>query len=186
MGSKTPLQQRLRAALQQRAQARPAPQQQPAVETTGASPAPDLRGRLARAERELAQWKSKAQQLETEARQQKIRAALLSAVSAAGAIEPEDAVELLLAKQPKLEGETVVFGEGESSKTATEYAAEWLESKPYMKRASHLSRGSGSPAREARVAPSAPRPNPRDPASVSEAYRQEILARIAERKQQRA
>lgn len=143
----------------------------------------EARSKLGEVEKDRESYRAKAEKAEGSLVTERINRALYSAATSAGAIDPDDVVELVRAKGARLDGERVVFGQGEQAQDAAAYVSTWLETKPHLRKSAPVAQGSGAPATQASAAPAAPppkaRPDTRDTAALSAHYRDEIKAKVA-------
>ena len=146
----------------------------------------ESRAKLGEIEKERESWRTKAEQSEARYTSEKIRRALYSAASAAGAIDPDDVVDLVINRGARIDGDRVVFGQGAEAKDAAAFVTTFVESKPHLRKAAPVAQGSGSPATQASSAPAKPQDKPapdrRDPNAVNDYYREQLKERLAERK----
>lgn len=146
----------------------------------------ESRAKLGEIEKEREHWRTKAEQSEARYTSEKIRRSLYSAASAAGAIDPDDVVDLVINRGARIEGDRVVFGQGAEAKDATAFVSTFVESKPHLRKSAPVSQGTGAPSTQASNAPAVaakkPLPDRRDAAAMSAYYQDEIRERIASAK----
>lgn len=144
----------------------------------------EARAKLGEIEREREGWRAKAEKAEGSLVTERINRALYSAASAAGAIDPDDVVELVRSKGARLDGDKVVFGQGAEAKDASAFVTSFVEGKPHLRKAAPVAQGSGSPATQAASSPAVQtppkgKPDLRDPRAVAQHYRDELAAKLA-------
>lgn len=141
----------------------------------------ESRSKLGEIEKDREGWRAKAEKAEGSLVTERINRALYSAAIAAGAIEPDDVVELVRSKGARIEGDKVVFGQGAEAKDASAFVASYLEAKPHLRKSAPVAQGSGAPATQAGSAPAAPpkkeMPDPSDTAAVNAWYAQQQAER---------
>lgn len=89
---------------------------------------------------------------------EKINRALHGAAIAANAHDADDVVELVRSKGARIEGDKVVFGQGETVKDALAFVSEFVKGKPHLQKAQAVAQGSGSSSTAATSAPVQPPP----------------------------
>lgn len=146
----------------------------------------EARAKLAAAEKTAAEWQSKAEKVEGSLASERMNRALYSAATSAGAIDPDDVVELVRSKGARLEGDKVVFGQGAEVKDAASFVASYLEGKPHLRKA-QVSAGSGSPTTQTAGASVAatntiPAPDRTNPREVAKYYEAQLAASLAAKK----
>lgn len=143
----------------------------------------EARAKLGEIEKERESWRAKAERAEGSLVTERINRTLYSAASAAGAIDPDDVVELVRNKGARLDGDKVVFGQGADAKDAASFVASFVESKPHLRKAAAVAQGSGSPSTQAASSPAAkaetPMPNRSDPKAVAAWAKERAAAEIA-------
>ena len=143
----------------------------------------EARVKLGEHEKSGATWQSKAEKAEAQLVTERLNRGLYSAAMAAGAIDPDDEVELLRGKGARLDEKgAVVFGQGAETLDATAFVTKHLEAKPHRRKAAPVAQGSGAPATAATSAPGAPapraKPDPRDRDALNKNMREEALAQL--------
>lgn len=159
---------------------------QTAKPASGGNTLANLQRELAEARTKQAQHESinsslraKADQAQAQLVTEKISRALHSAAAQAGAIDPDDVVELTRSKGARIEGDKVVFGVGDDMVEASAYVAKMLEAKPHLRRATAVAQGSGQSARQVTngvPAVAVARPDPSNPSAVSDYYAKQVTA----------
>lgn len=169
------------------------------IEARRAAPKPtsgdtsDLAVQIANLQRELAEaraknseyekgaatWQQKAEAAEARYTHEKLTRHLYDAAIKAGSVDPDDVVSLVVGKGARIDGDRVVFGQGAESKSADEYIAAFVESKPHLRKSAPVAQGSGAPATQASGAPAAQPPqviDPRSPTAAKEWTRRNLEA----------
>lgn len=129
----------------------------------------EARSKNAEFEKGAATWQQKAEAAEARYTHEKLTRHLYDAAIKAGSVDPDDVVSLVVGKGARIEGDRVVFGQGPEARSADDYIAAFVESKPHLRKSAPVAQGSGAPATQASGAPAAPAAQVIDPRSPTAA-----------------
>lgn len=143
----------------------------------------DARAKLGENEKEVAKWRAEAEQSAAKYTSEKLRSALRAAAQKAEAVDADDVVELLLPKGARIDGDRVVFGQGADAKDADAFVAQFVESKPHLRKSAAVAQGSGAPTATATKAPAEPPPQTidRNDPAFAEKWRKQQIENVTKR-----
>lgn len=146
----------------------------------------EARAKLAEVEKGTEQWRQKAEQAEGRYTAEKINRGLYNAAIEAGAIDPEAVVELVRSRGARLDGEKIVFGQGDTAKDVSAFVTEYVKSKPWLQKAQPVAQGSGAPPTAATSAPAATpaakAPSGNSRKELTDFYNEQIAAALASKR----
>lgn len=113
----------------------------------------ELRTKLAEKEKLAEQLEQLAKNHEAKYIAEKIRRTIHASAIEANAVDPDDVVELTISRGARIDGDEVVFGDGDKRRAAKDFVREFVDGKPHLKKAQAVAQGSGASATAAVSAP---------------------------------